>query len=400
MADADTTVADSPDPGALSAAEVAYLQSGGEKTEGLFPAEDGGAQPSPEAKPSDADTAKPSPDGAVKPAETTVADVTTVTDPDDRIETFDENGKPDPKGRFVRYGALHESRARLKETAAQLEKDRTELAKARELQARLDERLRIVAESEAALSAAEQPKPEVDTEPDKKEDLFAWMEWQSRENARIRQEITTAREQSGKVEQLSAEQQREQGVARAYIADAQAFIQKTPDFGQAYEFLKTQRDAELIEAGIADPARRAQAMLADEKALVEDAIRNKISPTERIYRVAKARGYRPAEASTAVDPAARTNGAQTNGATTNGAGAPSPAASATPAATVSDEIARIAAGQNAARSTTTAGGSTPTNDTLESVLAMPQDEFIAWSAKNPRKLQALMGSGSTGSGLN
>lgn len=398
MADADTTVADSPDPGALSAAEVAYLQSGGEKTEGLFPAEDGGTQPSPEAKPSDADTAKPSPDGAVKPAETQGADAATVTDPDERIETFDENGKPDPKGRFVRYGALHESRARLKETAAQLEKDRTELAKARELQARLDERLRIVAESEAALSAAEQPKPEVDVKPDPNDDIFGAVKWQDRKIAELEAKLAQAGERTGKIETAEQQREREQAIARTYIADAQEFIQKTPDFLQAYEFMKAQRDAVLIEAGIADPNERARAILMDEKALVENAIRSGISPTERVYRIAKAAGYRPAAAAPAADPAARSNGAQTNGTATNGAGAPSP--STTPAATVSDEIARIAAGQNAARSTTTAGGSTPTNDTLESVLAMPQDEFIAWSAKNPRKLQALMGSGSTGSGLN
>src|SRR5438552_730179 len=78
----------------------------------------------------------------------------------------------------------------------------------------------------------------------------------------------------------------------AYLADAQAFVERNPDFIAGYRHLQHSRDQELALAGHDDPAIRLEIIKAEERDIVIRALHGGASPAERIYALAKARGYR------------------------------------------------------------------------------------------------------------
>src|SRR5688572_14826361 len=75
-----------------------------------------------------------------------------------------------------------------------------------------------------------------------------------------------------------------------YVKHVHGFKSKTQDFDKAYNFLMQSRFTELTEAGY--ETHEAQQMIAnEERMLVEDAFNREMNPAERIYKMAKARGY-------------------------------------------------------------------------------------------------------------
>ena len=115
------------------------------------------------------------------------------------------------------------------------------------------------------------------------------------------------------------------------------------------------------------PAKSARDIANDERDLVQGAISSKLSPAERLYRYAQAKGYKsvPADNSGSEKTAGNADGI--------------------------DKLALIEKGQLATRSLASAGGGAPVGLTLESLLAMSTEEFGEFANKNGAKLKAMMG---------
>jgi len=324
------------------------------------PAEEAKPEPKPgESPPADGDKAKP---GAA--AE---------TDEEDEGEEaaaapkLGADGKPEEKQppRRVNYNKF----ARMEERAKAAEKDRDIV---KENFARVDERMKLL--NEALMSPKEQKKAEEeDPEPDPEKDVFGWINWSRRKTATLEQKLNGMQEG----QQTSAA---ETQIANTYVDDARSFQQTEPNFVPAYQWLMANRTLELAqyfygkdlteEGATLSPqegARIKQAIAAEERDLVAEAVQNRQSPAKRIYGLARARGFRPAAAA-----AAAANGAAKDAAAANGKAAPGSLAEAPK---VADEIGRIRKGSEAALSLSQGGGSPGSPLTPERLANMNDEEF-------------------------
>lgn len=294
------------------------------------------------------------------------------------------------------------------------EKERADTAEKRakdmeEMFTRTDERLKLLND---ALSGANQRKQEQaenqDPEPDKEKDAFGWMNWAGRQLANM-QKLVSEQTQS---RQASND---EQAVADSYVTDVRRFIadpenKDGKNFAGAYTFLMDQRMGELAlyyysldivsDDGKVDKTklsvdqeRRLKAEIAaEERELVTNAIAAKQSPAMAVYRMARARGFRPVAAAAA----GAANGAGAGAGAANGAGggkAPGSLAEGAGGATngqqggqarqpgqtqpsVAEEIAKVRNGQAANVSLSNGAGS-PGQQTLtpERLANMSQAEF-------------------------
>jgi hypothetical protein len=387
-----TETTTNPASSGLTAAEQAYFDSRGAKTDGLVP--DAGAaaaetESKPDSKPAAEAPAKP--DAAAKPDKPAAA---TAADPDE--EPLGEDGRPKNPGRYVRHGAFHEERERRKTVERELQAEREARTKEQIERAKVAERLDL-------LNAALAPQPKAEDKPapapDPEQDIFGYAKWQGERLAALERQLGEVNGQVGKVREQSAQERSEAGLRQAYVTDAQRFSAATPDFGAAYVHLLQTRDQELAHIGHADPQKRAAMIAAEEREIVAAALQAGVSPSERIYGLAKLRGYAPAavpaQATGGAAPAAGNgNGAASaaaggNGAAANGGAAPTASAAAAPS--VTDEIARIKAGTETSKSLSQAGGS-PGGLTLEALASMSQDEFDGWMAKASKaQIRAVMG---------
>lgn len=377
-----TTETTNADSSGLTAAEQAYFDSRGAKTDGLVP--DAGAtaaetEAKPESKPAAEAPAKP--DAAAKPDKPAAA---TASDPDE--EPLGEDGRPKNPGRYVRHGAFHEERERRKTVERELQAEREARTKEQIERAKVAERLDL-------LNAALAPQPKAEEKPapppDPEQDIFGYAKWQGERLAALERQLGEVNGQVGKVKEQGAAEWQEARLRQSYVNDAQRFASATPDFGTAYVHLLQTRDQELAHIGHADPKKRAEMIAAEEREIVAAALQAGVSPSERIYGLAKLRGYAPAAASAQANGGAAPAAGNGNGAAANGGAAP--AASAAAAPSVSDEIARIKAGADASKSLSQAGGS-PGGLTLEALASMSQDEFDGWMAKASKaQIRAVMG---------
>lgn len=282
-------------------------------------------------------------------------------------------GQPakDPRKARVSLGKY----LRTEERAKKLE---TELTTERERVARFDERMKILSE---ALSTPKGEKPEAavndDPEPDKEADIYGHNAWLSRQLAKTNERLN-------QFQQGTQAQQADASIADAYQSDAQSFMAKEPNFGAAYKHLMQSRGIEMamywFGKDVTDPEVRltqqevAQinaGVVAEEKQLAAAALRAGQSPAQRIFAMAKARGYRPA--APAAAPAA--NGAAPAGGRPTASAQPPVAAVLAPKVNVKDEIDRIKNGQDAAVSLSTGGGAPANRLTPAKLADMPQDQF-------------------------
>jgi hypothetical protein len=297
----------------LSPAEQAYFESGGSKTDGLV---------SEAAATEGAPTAQPEPpDDRAKDAAT-----------NDDDPALGPDGKPKNPGQWVRHGALHAERERRKKAEAELQGER-------ELRARFDERLKMLGDLSAANAAA--ARPEEPPAPEK--DIFGYVRHLERKLAGVEGQV-------GETARMAQAQRAEAALKDVYLADARAFLGKTPDFGDAYQHLLRSRDQELAMIGHADPQRRAALIAAEERDLVAHALQRGTSPSEFMYALAKSRGYQ---------------------------GPPPAAAGRNGKAPVTEQIETIARGQAAAKSLSNVGGSAGDAITPEALAGMSDDEFHA-----------------------
>lgn len=308
--------------------------------------------------------------------------------------------KPPP--RRVSYGKFKRVEERLKSERAE-----NEQRKIRE--AKLDERLKILNEALTTPPPVEaKPKPADDPEPDPEADIFGWVKWSQRERTRLNNELNGQREALHNIYQGKQAEGEDAAVAQHYATDAQQFVQKEPNFVPAYQFLMQSRLAELAmyydgvdvysDGATLSPEqiqRIRRVAASEERQLVTEAIRAGQSPAERVFRLARSRGFRPAAPGAAPPPppvpGARPNGNGTHQPNGNGAAAP-PAAAAPAQPSVIDEIARIKAGQGASLSLSNAGGTTPIPLDARRLADMPESEFRHMVENMaPEQLKAILG---------
>jgi hypothetical protein len=351
-ADADALLAENA--GAAGAGAAHGAASGEGAPNGAGPADAGAAGTLPEADPAAAAAAAASAAPAPELGEE---------------EIPSPDGKT--KRRMVDSRALKEARS----TAAALEK---ELQHERDIRARIDERLKMltaVVEQPDPATAAAAPGAD-DPEPDPEADIFAYVKWQNRQIARLKEEQTEVRTQTEQERQTTA-------IVRTYSQDAATFRSQKPDFNDAYNFLLTKRGEQLAALGYAPDDVRSF-LYTEEMNLVSRAIGQRQSPSAQIYALATSMGYAPKAPGAPADPAAA--GSTLAAAAT--AAAPAAPAPAPAAPSVTAEIDRIKAGQASSRSLSAGGGAAGEGLSLETLSNMPEKEFIAWLAK-PGNREAL-----------
>jgi hypothetical protein len=276
------------------------------------------------------------------------------------------------------------------------------IAQQRVNQAKLDERLAIINEAlTAPPQQAAQPADD-DPEPDPNEDIFGHNAWLKRQLVRTNQrmeEFTTAQEQR---QQASDENT---NLNNSYLQDANTFAAKEPNFVPAYQFLMESRVNELAhyffgkdltEQGAhltpQEVKRITDEITAEERALVQNAVKGGRSPAQEVFKMARMRGFRPpAPAAQAPAAAPATNGAAAPAARPTASAAP-PAAAAPAAPSVTAELARIRNGQDAALSLSQGGGAPAVTLDAARLANMPDDEFNALlDSMSESQRRAIMG---------
>lgn len=92
-------------------------------------------------------------------------------------------------------------------------------------------------------------------------------------------------------EQTLAEQKKEREFIENYRAQAATFAETNPDFMEGYNFLRKARFDELKEAGY-KPEKIIQILFNEERMIVEDAFNDEENPAERLFKMAKVRGFK------------------------------------------------------------------------------------------------------------
>lgn len=324
----------------LSPAEAAYFSSKGSEVSGL----DGNEQPAEQTTTTQQE--QPNANGQEQTQQ--------AQDDGDEGIYIDESGKARSvvTGKFVPHGAFHKERERRKASEAELQTTRERMARADERLAVLNE---IISAGEMPQQQAKQPQAVEAPMPDPETDIFGYVKWLAEKNQRLEAQVQ------------ATVQQRErdrvaQDVQQFYRQDAMQFLQQTPDFADAYQYVAQSYSNELAAQGYTP--QQIQAHLMNEEARIAYECRQKgQSPSKVIYDMAKARGF--------------------------GRQAPAPAA---PAPTADKKLETIQRGQKASASLSGAGGSSGEGLTLEALANMNDDEFAAVQSKLGRnKFRQLLG---------
>lgn len=142
----------------------------------------------------------------------------------------------------------------------------------------------------------------------------------------------------------------------------EAYAKDHPEYGEQFQYVRQSRATELQLLGYPDHAI-GQQIQAEEMALARQALNNDLDPGEVIAKLATARGWRAKEA------------------------APEPKPDPKPDPEASKKIERLQAGQRAAKSSSTGGGSGPEADmTLERLASLDGAAFDAAFAKHGSRL--------------
>ena len=140
------------------------------------------------------------------------------------------------------------------------------------------------------------------------------------------------------------------------------FSKATPDYQEAFQYVRQMRDQELEAMGYADPGQRQQIIQNDALQIAAQALQQNKNAAEVVYKIAKSRGF---------------------------AGGKPPPSAPIPASQQPDaqKIAKIARGQEAGQSLGQVNGSSPAELSIEGVLKMSDKDFAKWATEdNFRKL--------------
>lgn len=174
------------------------------------------------------------------------------------------------------------------------------------------------------------------------------------ENMRMKQQqienyVVQQNEYLQKQHQAVSQEQSNQQFVQSYMSAAQEYSKQVPDFSDAYKFMERSRIAEHLASGFTEK-EASQLLQADEATIVQRAFREGVNPAERIYALAKARGYQ------------KQNDQASNSNTSN---------------PIMEKLDQIEKGISNSKSLGSGGGKAPSSSqlTLEKLAIMDDDEF-------------------------
>lgn len=295
------------------------------------------AQPPAEPEPAEPDSAEPPAEG--QDAEAPEAEG------EDEAGAARSHSAPPPK--FVRQEALREERERRQYVEA-------ENRRMSEERARIDERLRIIEEMN---------RPAPPEAPAWAVDPIAAGEHLEQRMARLEQGWQQNSQQWTEAQQRQAENQQ---LDAATKYEVNQFKARVPDYPDAYRFWLESRAGEMQAYGM-HPAQIEAELEKEGRDLARGAFQRGVSPAETLYTIARQRGFK--------------GGGNGNGRAGNGHDSPA-----------DRQIERVATGQERNRTLSgTGGGAAPVQMTATLLATMSDDEFDAWTSKNPKAADRLMG---------
>lgn len=265
----------------LSAEEESYFKTGGKNEERIGYDESG------------------EPDGSKTPADSEGIsdDDTGATDEPANVEPSEESDDTSPVSDEPETDEDTETSS---ETKRDYEKAfKTERHKRRELKEALDVQARKTAQMEATLEGLKQSmlKPSetppqaalkpAEVVPDGEVDPIGYQQYeinQLKNSLKQQQDYLTSQQQS------TQRNLAEQAFIQTYKQSAAQFAQSTPDFNDAYNYIVEARTKEFVAAGYTK-AEADRLVIEDEMAIASRAFQDKVNPAERVYNLAKARGY-------------------------------------------------------------------------------------------------------------
>lgn len=261
----------------------------------------------------------------------------------------EDQGARDEKGRFVPHGALHAEREEHKKTKAQLE----EIARK---QAVLEDRWNTL------LQAGKQQEAHADdTPPDPNVDIFAYTAWQGEQVKKLQARLD---EDAAQRQQMTQQQAEEREIVTTWQTSVQEFQTRQADFPDAAKYLSDLRSQQLGALGLDAPTINAT-IDAELKGVIKQAKTLGKSPAEIIYQYASVSGYKPAQAQQ-----------QTTG-----------------NVQMPDNLARVAAAQEASRTIASGSGRAGADPTSpEAIAAMSEKEFAVWASipENARRFERML----------
>jgi hypothetical protein len=187
------------------------------------------------------------------------------------------------KQRKVDYGALHAEREKRKTIEA---KERETSQKLATLMGRFDVLSQLAQKQTAPQTQAQTPQqievPDINLDP--------VGHFQAKDAIR-EQELTQLRQWKDAQEKQSetySNVQRLQQIAQSHEVE---FSKNTPDYQEAFTYLRQNRDDELEAMGYADPAVRQQIINNDALQIAAQALQGNRNAAEAVYKIAKARGW-------------------------------------------------------------------------------------------------------------
>lgn len=181
---------------------------------------------------------------------------------------------------MVPHQALHEERERRKQ-AEQRERESAER------QRLLEERTNIILQRMGQQQPQDQQAAPVQI-PDLDKDPVGHFAARNRVLEQQVQELLTREQQRSQQGQQMSQLQQIQ--SRAQVVE-QEFMQRTPDYSEATNFLATARHKELELMGYADPAVRHSIIQNEARQIAIGAFQNGQNPAEIVYNLAKHRGF-------------------------------------------------------------------------------------------------------------
>ena len=300
----------------------------------------------------------PAPDPEPTPAPSPATPPAPAPTPEPPKSTPDPAKTPDPaaapttpepvddKKRMVEYGALHEERERRKAERLRAEKAEQELARLSGRFATLEELAR------AAAQPAPQPVPDVNTDP-----IAHFQAELAARDQKIAQFENWQRQQQQQIQ----EQQVIVQVRNHAVAAEAEFAKTTPDYQEAATYVQMVRNAQLEAIGISDPGQRQQQLAMEALNLAAGAAQRGQNPAAIIYQMAKASGWSPKPAASAL-----------------AAPAPAvPAAPPPPDPAGAKKLETVAKGQVANTSLGKLNGGAPVETSIETLLKMSDEDFDA-----------------------
>lgn len=249
------------------------------------------------------------------------------------------------KQRKVDYGALHAEREKRRAAEGREREKSEQLAK---LMGRFDV-LSQLAQQKTQQQAAPQTDAPIEI-PDINVDPVGHFEARTKLAEQKLAAVDKWREEQQKQTETYNNVQRLQQIAQSHEAE---FSKANPDYQEAFQHLRANRDAELEAMGYSDPAQRQQIINNDALQIAAQALQRNMNAAEVVYKMAKARGW---------------------------AGKVVPQPIPAPAPQVHPDTAKlktVAKGQAASQSLGQVNGSAPAETGVQAILAMSDADFAA-----------------------